>query len=543
MHVLWKTFAASAAALALSACGPQPEAPPQETPPASTEVPSGAADDAARAVADAARRTPTELDALFAQAAKEFDVPVSLLKAISYTETRWEHVKGEEEFEGRPAAFGLLALRGAKVTDGAALAGVSAEAVRDDRLANLRAGAALLSKYAAEAGIDREDLGAWAPVAVQLTDITDADVQAHYVHNELYAALREGAGAFTPEGKVAVSLDAARVEAKFALPRMQALAAGPDYGASIWRPSPNYNARPSGTNVSMIVIHTCEGGYAGCWGWLVNSASGVSAHYVVNESGSEVSQLVRESDRGWHVGASYACSLNGNVDCGLNGVSVNHFSVGIEHGGFASQTSFPAGQIDASAKLSCDISKGQVITRDSYHIVAHGRLQPSSRTDPGPNWPWSSYISKIKSYCGDGGTPTGTIIVDSHNANNDSTKARTDVPASWAAGTSAGYYGSGYYYASTQPISEPVVFNFYMASAGSKTIDAWWVAGTNRAPAAPFIISHTGGNSTVTVNQQANGGAWVALGTYNFAAGWNKVQLSRWTTEGYVVMADAIRVR
>ncbi|WP_044278319.1 N-acetylmuramoyl-L-alanine amidase [Myxococcus stipitatus] len=545
MHVLSKTFAATAAALALSACGPQPqqETPPPEAPPAA-EVPAQTAEDIAAESRDAARRTPEELDALFAQAAREFDVPVSLLKAISYVETRFEHIQGEEEFEGRPAAFGLMALRGDKLTDGAALAGVSASAVRDEPLANLRAGAALLSKYASEEGIDRKDLGAWATAVVKLSDISDAEAQASYIHNEVYSALREGAGAFTPRGKVAVSLEGSKVEAKFALPKLQAglAALAPDYAPAIWRPSPNYNARPSGTNVSMIIIHTCEGGYSGCWGWLTNSAAGVSAHYVVNESGSEVSQLVRESDRAWHVGASYSCSLNGNVECGLNGTSVNHFSVGIEHGGYASQASFPAGQIDSSAKLSCDISKGQGITRDSYHIVAHGRLQPSSRTDPGPNWPWSSYISKIKSYCGDGGG-TGTIVVDSHNANNDSAKARTDVPASWASGTSAGYYGSGYYYASTQPISEPVVFNFYMPAAGTRTIDAWWVAGTNRSPSAPFIITHSGGNSTVTVNQQAGGSAWNALGTYSFPAGWNKVQLSRWATEGYVVMADAIRVR
>jgi hypothetical protein len=33
------------------------------------------------------------------------------------------------------------------------------------------------------------------------------------------------------------------------------------------------------------------------------------------------------------------------------------------------------------------------------------------------------------------------------------------------------------------------------------------------------------------------------IGTYSFTKGWNKVQLSRWTTEGFVVVADAIRVR
>jgi N-acetyl-anhydromuramyl-L-alanine amidase AmpD len=542
MHLLRKTFAAAAAAMALTACGPQPEAPAPEAPPAS-ETPSNAAQDAARAVADAARRTPVQLDALFAKAAGEFNVPVNLLKAISYAETRWEFVQGAEEFEGRPAAFGLLALRGAHITEGAALAGVSEAAVRSDALANLRAGAALLSKYAAEAGIDRADLGAWAPVAVRLTDIADADVQAHYIHNDVYAVLRSGEGAFTPDGKVAVSLEPASVEAKFALPRMQALAAGPDYAASIWHPSPNYNARPTGTDVSMIIIHTCEGNYAGCWGWLVNPDAGVSAHYVVNEGGTEISQLVRESSRAWHVGASYDCSLNGSVMCGSNGVSVNHFSVGIEHGGFASQSSFPAGQIDASAKLSCDITQGQGIVRDSYHIVAHGRLQPATRTDPGPNWPWSSYISKIKSYCGDGGTPTGAIVVDSNNANNNAANARFSTVGTWTDGYSTGYYGSGYYYAATEAISAPAVFEFYLPAAATKTIDAWWVAGTNRAPAAPFIVTTSSGNVTVNVNQQANGSKWNTLGTWSFPAGWNKVQLSRWTTAGYVVMADAIQVR
>ncbi|MCY1017688.1 N-acetylmuramoyl-L-alanine amidase [Pyxidicoccus sp. MSG2] len=541
MH-LRKTLAAAAAAMAMSACGPQPEAPAPETPPAS-ETPSNAAQDAARAVADAARRTPVQLDALFARAAGEFNVPVNLLKAISYAETRWEFVQGAEEFEGRPAAFGLLALRGKHITEGAALAGVSEAAVRSDALANLRAGAALLSKYAAEAGIDRADLGAWAPVAVRLTDIADPDVQAHYIHNDVYSVLRSGEGAFTPDGKVAVSLEPASVEAKFALPRMQALAAGPDYAASVWHASPNFNARPAGTDVSMVIIHTCEGNYAGCWGWLVNPDAGVSAHYVVNEGGTEISQLVRESSRAWHVGASYDCGLNGSVMCGSNGVSVNHFSVGIEHGGFASQASFPAGQIDASAKLSCDITQGQGIVRDSYHIVAHGRLQPATRTDPGPNWPWSTYISKIKSYCGDGGTPTGAIVVDSNNANNNAANARFSTVGTWTDGYSTGYYGSGYYYAATEAVSAPAVFEFYLAAAATKTIDAWWVAGTNRAPSAPFIITTSSGNVTVNVNQQANGSKWNTLGTYAFPAGWNKVQLSRWTTAGYVVMADAIQVR
>jgi hypothetical protein len=324
--------------------------------------------------------------------------------------------------------------------------------------------------------------------------------------------------------------------------------AGPDYAAAIWHPSPNYNARPTGAggDPSMIIIHTCEGNYAGCWGWLVNPDAGVSAHYVVNESGSEISQLVNEANRAWHVGASYDCNLNGGVMCGLQGASVNNFAVGIEHGGFASQSSFPAGQIDASAKLSCDITQGQGIVRDSYHIVAHGRLQPSSRTDPGPNWPWSSYISKIKSFCGDGApAPTG-LIIDSNNASNDTSKGYIELSANWTSSTgTAGYYGSGYYHTPTAAVSDPATFYFYLPAAATKTIDAWWTAGTNRSSAAPFIMYNAAGTklATVNANQQANGGRWNTLGTFSFSAGWNKVQVSRWAPEGFVVIADAIQVR
>ena len=538
MHQIRKPLAVAAAALTLAACGAQEP----ETTPAPTSV-----EDSRTPAQREAERTPYQLDGFFAQAAADFRVPADLLKAISYTETRWDMVKGEEEFAGMPAAHGLMALRGANVAEGARLAGVSEEAVRTQPEANIRAYAALLSATADELKVDRSDLGAWAPAVAKLSGITSADAQAEYIHNEVYGVMRQGAVAQTPAGDVAVSLMPTQVRAQFASPSVHAMAAGPDYAASIWRPSPNYGSRPTGTqgDVQIVVIHTCEGSYSSCWSWLTNTASGVSAHYVVNESGSEVSQLVREADRGWHVGATYDCNLNGGVMCGLQGVSVNHFAVGIEHAGYASQSSFPAGQIDASAKLTCDITRDRTIVRDSYHIVAHGRLQPSTRTDPGPNWPWSSYINKVKSYCGD--TTTTGLIIDSNNANNDSTKGYVEVTGTnWTSSTNvAGYYGSGYYVASTAAVSEPVTFWFYLPAAATKTIDAWWTSASDRSTVAPFNVFNASGTKlgTVYVNQQTGGGAWNTVGSFSFSAGWNKVQVSRWTTSGAYVVADAVRVR
>jgi len=57
------------------------------------------------------------------------------------------------------------------------------------------------------------------------------------------------------------------------------------------------------------------------------------------------------------------------------------------------------------------------------------------------------------------------------------------VSANWVSSTNvAGYYGTGYFVAPTQAISDPATFWFYMPAAGSKTIDAWWTAIRAEAP-------------------------------------------------------------
>jgi len=138
------------------------------------------------------------------------------------------------------------------------------------------------------------------------------------------------------------------------------------------------------------------------------------------------------------------------------------------------------------------------------------------------------------------------LIIDSNNANNNSSRGYIEVSANWTGSTAtAGYWGTGYYYASTQAVSDPATFWFYLPAAASRTVDAWWTSGSNRSTTAPFIAFDANGNKlgTVYANQQTNGGKWNQLGTWSFSAGWNKIQLSRWTTSGYVVIADAVRIR
>lgn len=480
----------------------------------------------------------TQLDRIFERAGAEFNVPGPILKAIGYVETRWQMVKGGEEFPGQPPAFGIMALRGEQLARGASLANASVQKVKVDAEANIRAAAALLSSYASEAGIqNRQDLAAWAPAIARYSGIADPDAQDAYVHNDVYATLQRGADPTVTRAATLYALNARVFGA-----RVNAFQLAPDYPSAVWRPSPNYNDRPAGDIgvPHMVIIHTCEGSYTSCWSWLTNSASGVSAHYVVKEDGAEISQLVYEAKRGWHIGATYDCSLNSSHECWRNGYSSNHFTIGVEHGGFASQTSWPVSQIDASAKLVCDISRDNSIPRDKYHILGHAQLQPANRTDPGANWPWTDYYNRINSYC------STSIIVDSNNNNNNTSVGKIEVSANWTSSNATpGYYGTGYWYATTQAISDPATFWFYLPAAATKTVDAWWTAGTNRSSTAPFIAYNASGTKlgTVYANQQANGGKWNQLGTWNFTAGWNKILLSRWTTAGYVVIADAVRIR
>ena len=507
---------------------------------------------------ESALRETASLDKEFEAAGAEFNVPAAILKSISWAETRYQMVQGEPEFEGQPQRSGVMALWGAQITEGAAKAQVSEEQARTEPLANIRAAAAYLSIKADLAKIDRNDLNAWSPVLAAYSNIEEPEARMAFAKEEVLEALTLGVGRLSTELKTSGRFKLLAAPTEDTVQVSQALAAGLDYGPAIWRPSPNFNSR-GGVKPAMVIIHTCEGSYSGCWGWLRNPAASASAHYVVS-TGSEISQLVRESNRAWHVAAAYNCNLNSRVDCARQGSSVNNFSIGIEHAGFASQSSFPVSQIDASARLTCNITKDHGIPRDRFHVVGHGQLQPANRRDPGPNWPWTDYLRRVNAACGTSPAPApsptptptptpstgGTIIIDSNNARNNQSVGYIQVSSNWKSSSSAaGLYGTGYYYAATGPVSDGAVFFFKLSAPARKTIDAWWTSGTNRSSAAPFVLFNAQGGKvgTATMNQQVNGGAWRTVGTFDFSAGWNRVVLSRWAGEGSVVIADAVRVR
>lgn len=126
----------------------------------------------------------------------------------------------------------------------------------------------------------------------------------------------------------------------------------------------------------------------------------------------------------------------------------------------------------------------------------------------------------------------------------DNTASGFTASSNWFASSSvSGYYGTNYRARATGNVSDLARWSVAIPSTGSYQVFARWTSASDRPTAAPYRVLHSGGTTTVNVNQQTGGGQWVSLGTYNFTAGTTeRVNVSCWTTAGYNVIADAVRL-
>ena len=151
-----------------------------------------------------------------------------------------------------------------------------------------------------------------------------------------------------------------------------------EYGPATWKASPNfYNKSRKIGDVTVVVIHTTQGSFAGSVSWMQNPKSNVSAHYIISKTG-QVVQMVKEEDVAWHVG------------------SENGYTIGIEHEGFVSDPNWVTPQmLDASSKLTCYLVKKWKLAPTKAHIKGHVEMPNQTHTDPGKYWPWDKYIGMV----------------------------------------------------------------------------------------------------------------------------------------------------
>lgn len=133
--------------------------------------------------------------------------------------------------------------------------------------------------------------------------------------------------------------------------------------------SPNYSKRKK--DVKLIVIHWTGGSYNSAKNWLCSPDSSASTHYIIDEYGDKVVQLVREEDKAWTCGKSY---LEGYGD------NLNHVAISLELVG-------PPSKIKTKWWMKSQIKKVAEICNDiqtrypDIKITDHNAISPTRKLD------------------------------------------------------------------------------------------------------------------------------------------------------------------
>ena len=163
------------------------------------------------------------------------------------------------------------------------------------------------------------------------------------------------------------------------------------YGYARQLASPNFNARPAGAEVDLIVVHSISlppgqfGGdevqqlFTNTLDWNAHpyfkamEGMTVSSHFYIRRGG-ELWQFVSCDDRAWHAGRSF---WRGRGEC-------NDDSIGIELEGLEGEA-FEPEQYEALTGLCAAIAQNYPV----QHIAGHEHIAPGRKNDPGARFDWT----------------------------------------------------------------------------------------------------------------------------------------------------------
>ena len=162
-------------------------------------------------------------------------------------------------------------------------------------------------------------------------------------------------------------------------------------------PSPNFDARPAGARITLLVIHNISlppGQYGGPWivelftnrldskahPYFASVADlRVSAHFLIRREGA-LAQFVPCALRAWHAGDS---SWRARRNC-------NDFSIGVELEG-SDDLPYEDIQYRTLARLTRALRRRYPLK----DIAGHRDIAPKRKTDPGPAFDWPRYRKLI----------------------------------------------------------------------------------------------------------------------------------------------------
>ncbi|MEU7006045.1 N-acetylmuramoyl-L-alanine amidase [Streptomyces sp. NPDC046332] len=407
----------------------------------------------------------TSLQSQFAQAAEEFDVPQSVLMAVSYRQTRWESHDGEPSTTGAYNVMGLTDVDPEDIESGTAdeeaiahfngsgkpeieksfdpakvrkilaaatvdtddprlhtldkaaeLIDSSAEAVQNDSAESIRAGAALLAEYQKQAGAELSDEpGAWYPAVARYSQSPDkkgADLFAKRVFESIKTGERE----LTLDGEqVALPADPSVEPVK---PSSMPLAAS--FASTTATPTPEC---PVGLNCNFVPSRTSSTG---------------KRNYTLGDrpnQGVDVRQIIIHDTEGGYDGSLAALTnpdvpgsahyliraSDGQVTQMIENKHLawhagnwthNMHAIGVEHEGYAIKEGswYTEPQYESSAALVKFLAGKYGVPLDREHIIGHDEVALQTDAgmsklhwDAGPYWDWNHYMKLLGAPQGDQG--------------------------------------------------------------------------------------------------------------------------------------------
>lgn len=367
----------------------------------------------------------------FTTAAAKYGVPVAVLAAVSYGQTRWE------DHSGRPSTSGgygpMHLIDGAtveatrkKIADksrtavvdtlgqAAKLTGFTPAKLKTDPAANILGAAAILASTQKALGHPTgamTDPAQWYSAIAAVSGLTSASAQQTFADGVL-SDLKTGAVKATAGGTLKMSAHAVgapgaqrntlteRIKvAANCLPRGP-IDAPPGLDVE-WYPAPyeqygpdswdygnhDLGNRPKSPKLNQIVIHDMEGSFDTAL-TLVSDPTYLAWNYSIRSNDGHIAQHLEIKDIGWHAGNWY----------------INSHALGIEHEGFAGEgaTWYTEVMYRTSARLVRYLTAKYNIPVDRSHIIGHDQVPattaagiPSMHWDPGPFWDWEHYFSLL----------------------------------------------------------------------------------------------------------------------------------------------------
>lgn len=358
-------------------------------------------------------------------------VPSGVLEAVSYTNTHMVHLENyTPSCSGLPQAYGIMGLhdngQNYFIENGNIVAQISGVSVQDQKnsaanqvLAYAQTFETLMINEVGQLG-DFNNPEAISSVLLQLSEIPDSgsvnrlarDMQLYsifeFMNNPAYANQYNftcanfdltqvfGANNYAVLSGQRINFLPTGIESSSHVQYQASQSKSAQYGPAIWNPAAtcNFSSR-NGVAISAITIHTIQGSYAGAISWAQNCAAGVSYHYVIRSSDGQVTQMLLEEDKGWHVGTE------------------NPYTIGYEHEGYVDDASwYTEAMYTSSSDLSRDITNsgygipplrtfygdatvGTNLLGNCTKIKGHQHYANQSHTDPGINWDWEKYYRMI----------------------------------------------------------------------------------------------------------------------------------------------------